>query len=100
MRMILDCRRPNRCFAAPPGVELVSAEGSARIEVEVDDAECPEGSSWEAEEKWLSALRVTLGVADVRDCFHRLRLPSELSRWFCYPGGTAAEFGLTGVDLE
>ena len=48
-------------------------------------------------EERLSALKVSLGVADVSDCFHRLRFGSALAtlkKYFCYPPLEAAELGI------
>lgn len=83
MRMILDCRRSNTHFLSPPGVDLLSSEGLSRIEVH-DPA----------------GVEIALAMADVKDCFHRMRLDGEIRRWFCYPPGTAKEFGLVGRVIE
>ena len=38
--LILDARAANRLFTAPPGVDLLSGEGLARLEVELEDDDC------------------------------------------------------------
>jgi len=92
MRLILDCRRTNRRFRAPPGVDLLTSEGLSRIEVESE-------AGLQADEVE-RRLQVYLGTADVKDCFHRMRIEPPLSQWFCYPVGTAKEFGLTGQVID
>ena len=72
MRIIVDARRCNARFRTPPGVDLCSAEGLTRVEVE---AECDDPS--------LEDLALHLGVADVQDAFHRFRLRDEFASWFC-----------------
>ena len=84
MRMILDCRRANQAFVEPPGINLLTAEGLANIELPSDGEE---------------PVSIFLGAGDIKDCFHRYRLSESISRWFCYPKGTAKEFGLTGSLL-
>ena len=87
MRMILDCRRSNGRFVNPPGVDLLSSEGLSRIEV--DSAQAVD-----------VATRICLGSADVQDCFHRMRIGPPLCQWFCYPPGSAKEFGMTGQVVD
>ena len=72
MRLILDCRAANRHFVLPPSTELLSSEGFSRIEAELD-----EGVD-------LEALRMYLGIAHVKDCFHRMKLDGEICEYFCY----------------
>ena len=88
MRLILDCRAANRHFVLPPSTELLSSEGFARIEAELDGG------------PGLEALRMHLGIADVKDCFHRMKLEGEICEYFCYEGGYASEFGVSKVDGE
>eukprot|EP00959_Pyramimonas_sp_CCMP1952_P290174 6069266-Pyramimonas_sp.AAC.1 len=85
MRMVLDCRRSNQRFVAPPGVELLSTEGLGRIECEAEQAD---------------ALPIFLGTADAKDCFHRMMFGSRLSKYFCYPGGLAKELGIVGQTVD
>ena len=42
--------------------------------------------------------RIFISTVDVADCFHRMRMPPWLTRYFCLPSLTAAEPGLTEVD--
>lgn len=76
LRLILDCRRSNRRFRSPPGVELLTAEGWSRVEVELmsDGLADP----------------LALGITDIENCFHRFKfgeegLGSELSDYFHCP---------------
>ena len=62
IRLILDCRRANARFWAPPGTELLSSEGFSNIEF--DDTGCGKTN--------LEQLRLHLGVGDVADRFHRM----------------------------
>ena len=92
-RLIIDARPANRLFLPPPGVSLLTGEGLARMEVEIDDDA--------ATHRALGALRVALGVADVSDCFHRLRFGpelQELKKFFAYPPILAGDAGVTEVD--
>ena len=41
-----------------------------------------------------------LGEADVKDAFHRLGMPSYLSRSFGYPGCTAEELKMVGEMVD
>ena len=71
-RLVIDARRANRHFATPPGVNLCSVEGLSKIEVVVPDDFDP---SSEAGLKLMRDLDMTLGVADVADAFHNMRIP-------------------------
>lgn len=84
MRMILDCRRSNTHFVSPPGVDLLSSEGLSRIEVR-DPA---------------AGAEAAVAMADVKDCFHGMRLDGDIRRWFCYPSGTAKEIGVVGQVID
>ncbi|CAK0807139.1 unnamed protein product [Prorocentrum cordatum] len=85
MRMVLDCRRSNQRFVTPPGVELLSTEGLGRIECDTEQT---------------GTLPIFPGKADVKDCFHRMMFGNHLSKYFCYPGGLAKEFGIVGQLVE
>lgn len=79
-RMTLDCRRSNRMFRDAPHVNLLTSEGFAHFEVLADWS--GPSPSWPA---------MFIGVADVRDAFHRLLMPPELSPRFCFePVGVGA----------
>ena len=76
VRLVIDARRSNCHFAGPPSVDLLTGEGLAGIEVELPpDVEI---GSQEAEDI-LQALRMSLGVSDVSDAFHTMRIPRESS---------------------
>ncbi len=79
LRLIVDARDVNRRCRRPPGVSLASPECLAGLE-------CTD-----EEEYFIATL-------DVRDAFHRLRLPPELSEMFCFPGGYAHEFNISEID--
>ena len=42
---------------------------------------------------------MALGLADVSDCFHRMRIPTTLGAWFCRPPVTAGEMSVVGMNL-
>ena len=96
-RLILDCRRINRLFVNPPGVELCSSEALARLEIQLPDNVLP--GSPEAGEA-LRQVRVALGLADVKDCFHRYKVPLRLARFFGVGRAIARELGIVGTPLE
>ncbi|CAK0828541.1 unnamed protein product, partial [Prorocentrum cordatum] len=93
--ILVDARRANAHFKDPPGVELLSSEGLARIEVHVPDAGF---SNYEDLRAALEAQQVYIGMADVKDCFHRMRIDSALSQYFCLPPVKAGAFGVTEVE--
>eukprot|EP00438_Fugacium_kawagutii_P016537 Skav227298 [mRNA] locus=scaffold2645:95140:99516:- [translate_table: standard] len=93
LRMITDARRANACFHDPPGVNLMTGEGIGRIEVEL------EGATWMTEEV-ADALSIFVGLSDVRDCFHRMRVPRWLSKFFAWRPVPAKVVGLTGTMLD
>jgi len=93
IRLILDARLTNRMFADPPGVSLCTAEGFSKIEVEVPSGIDPYSDSGR---QWLESLGLCMGLADVKDCFHRMIVPPELSDFFCFPPIRARDVGLSG----
>ena len=76
-RLILDCRRTNARFVRPPGVELLSSYGLGKIEARGH----------------LRGIASHLGVGDVADCFHRLRLGGGIRRYVCWPSIKAKYLG-------
>ena len=76
MRLIIDAWAPNRVFADPPHVSLLTAEGLGAIEVEFGDGVDPE-SGLAAD--MLRLLTVYLGLGDVDNAFHRLLMPNWMS---------------------
>ncbi|CAK0795767.1 unnamed protein product, partial [Prorocentrum cordatum] len=95
LRLIVDARRTNAHFRDPPGVELLSSEGLARIEVQMPDSGF---SSYEDLRAASHAQQVYIGMADVKDCFHRMRIDSALSQYFCLPPVKAGAFGVSEVE--
>ncbi|CAE7731551.1 unnamed protein product [Symbiodinium sp. CCMP2592] len=100
LRMIVDARRANAVFREPPGVDLCSAEGFSRIEVE-DLADCRGlADGFPGEGVFPDDWGLYVGLSDVKDAFHRMKQPRWLSRYFCFLPLTAGELGLTGDELE
>ncbi len=93
LRMITDARKANQMFKEPPGVSLMTGEGIGRIEIELDD------EVW-ATPSAMDAVTTFVGLSDVRDCFHRMRVPSWLSRYFAWSAVPAKIVGLQGTWLE
>eukprot|EP00435_Cladocopium_sp_Y103_P042465 s504_g11.t1 len=93
LRMITDARPANRLFRDPPGVSLMTGEGLGRIEVACDDSVFANSAA-------LEALSVFIGLSDVRDCFHRMRVPIWLSRYFAWRPVPAYIVGLEGTLLD
>ncbi|CAK0845399.1 unnamed protein product [Prorocentrum cordatum] len=101
-RLIVDARRANECFKAPPGVSLPSSLGLSRVEVALP-ADAPLGSERAVE--LLSDFYLSVGLSDVSNCFHRLCVPAWLSDYFCLPLAPAHVMGameqqLVREDLE
>ena len=96
-RLIVDARRANQHFRAPPGVSLVSSEGLGKIEVELPEYVDVDTLFGQA---LLHDTQVYLGAADVKDCFHRMRMPPWLRRYFCLPAVPASVVGMAGQQLE
>lgn len=97
IRMIIDARNTNRMFREPPGVDLLTADGFSRVEVEV-----PEGlePGTQLYEDHVRSVKVSMGLSDVKDCFHRLRQPKWLAEYFCFEGIPAKWVGLGGQELD
>ena len=64
-RLILDCRRVNALFRAPPVTELGSLAA-------MGDLHIPEGHD------------MFISGGDIRDCFYACKLPDELLSYFCF----------------
>ena len=77
LRMITDARLSNLKFKAAPGVSLMSSESFGRIEVAFEN-----GVFADPEE--IDRLVTYLGLSDVKDCFHRMRVPMWLARYFAW----------------
>ena len=85
---------PTEYFRSPPSVRLCTAEGFSRIEVEIP-ADLTPGS--EAYEEYFRERGLHFGLADVKDCFHRMRQPHWLSKYFV-PAFRIK--GLPGSEIE
>ena len=70
LRLILDCRRTNRLFLDPPSTQLVTGEGLGRVEIDWDDGAAFDG--------WEMRFQIALGVGDVSNCFHGMRLRGKI----------------------
>ena len=88
LRMITDARCANRLFKDAPPVSLMTSEGLGRVELEMGVAALEDTSLFDH-------LVVHLGLSDVKDCFHRMRVPRWLSRYFCWEAVPAKVVGLT-----
>lgn len=95
--MIVDARPANQIFNSPPSVQLCTAEGFARIEIEAP-ASLKTGTA--AFSEFLQRQGLYFGLVDVNDCFHRMSQPPWLSRYFCW-GAVPARWteGLVGTVL-
>ncbi|CAK0897324.1 unnamed protein product, partial [Prorocentrum cordatum] len=82
LRLIIDARRSNGHFRAPPSVRLLSSEGFGRIEVEL-----PPGTHPSSEEgrRLLDAFTAYGTATDVKHCVYRMRIHEDLGRYFCLP---------------
>ena len=81
LRMIVDARVVNKRFKRAPTVNMTTPEVLSSLECAPDDV-------------------VFSSTIDVKDCFHRLKLSCQMSDYFCMPGGTAKQFGVTHVNGE
>ena len=93
LRMITDARSANRLFKEPPGVSLMTGEGLGRIEVAC-------GETVFSDPDAIDALSIYIGLSDVRDCFHRMRVPQWLAKYFAWEPVPASLLGLEGTVLE
>ena len=96
LRLILDCRPSNRHFVTPPGVYLATFEAFARIEVTGEE---DGGIGGLADAVGMEA-ELALGVCDVKDCFHRMRIAEWLSEYFGLEELTAEELGVVGEEID
>ena len=93
LRLITDARRPNQLFKAPPGVRLMTSEGFGKIEFEVTPDVMSDPSA-------LSAAEAFIGLSDVKDCFHRMRVPEWISHFFAWEAVPAKVVGLGGAEVD
>ena len=97
VRLIVDARRVNRRFRAPPSVTLASSEALSRIEIEL-----PADVDFDSEEgrRVLENLEIYLGNGDVKDAFHRFRLRRDFALWFGVGSASAGELRLVGQQVD
>ena len=97
VRLIVDARRVNRRFRAPPSVTLASSEPLSRIEIEL-----PADVDFDSEEgrRVLENLEIYLGNGDVKDAFHRFRLRRDFALWFGVGSASAGELRLAGQQVD
>ena len=85
MRFILDCRKSNRFFADPPATHLITGEGLGDLEIEDGDFV-------------MSGCSLYFGCGDVDSCFHRLKVPGWMSKYFCWEPIEAQYVGVSVVE--
>ena len=81
LRPIVDAGETNRHFKRPPSVALASPEALAGLECK------PES-------------RFRISTVGVRDAFHRMTLPDDLSDCFALPGSTWPEFNVCEFNVK
>ena len=96
-RLIVDARGVNLLFRKPPRVQLCSSEALSRIEIFLSKDPAMMTSSDAA---WIKQLLVYVGVADVDNCFHRLRAPKCLAEFFCLDDVAGEDVGMVGTMLD
>ena len=95
LRMIIDARPANSVFRKPPHTPLCNSEVFANIE---STESC--GVSFE-DLTAASSLPVYLGMADVDNCFHRIRIDEGLGQYFCLPSlFSAKELDIVGQTVS
>ena len=88
--MIVDARPANAMFKRPPHTPLCNSEIFAGFESRNRGEHTFAEMTGPCEP-------VYLGVADVDNCFHRIRISENLGCFFCLPGQfTAKELGIIG----
>ena len=93
LRLTTDVRLSNRRFKAAPGVHLMTSESFGRFEV------CFEDNVFTSPEA-ISEVVTFLGLSDVKDCFHRLRVPLWLARYFAWEAVPAKVVGLENSYVD
>ena len=97
IRTIIDARGTNEMFRPPPGVDLLTSDGFSRIELNIPKHLVPGTDSFN---DYLNERRISIGLSDVKDCFHRLRHPRWLAEYFCLDGVPASWVGLENTYLD
>ena len=93
LRLITDARRANQLFKAPPGVQLLSSEGFGKIELDVSAEVLGDPEAF-------SALEIFVGLSDIKDCYHRMKVPRWISRYFAWEAVPAKVLKMTGQELD
>ena len=75
-RLIIDARVTNLHFLLPPGVSLATSERLSRVEIALENDDVDPGGP-----SRLASLH--LGLADVKDAFHRFKISKLYSHFFC-----------------
>ena len=97
IRLIVDARSANVKFREPPGVSLCSSEGFSRIECQLSEHARPGTQAFVDE---LQSMNIHIGLSDVKDCFHRLKQPRWLAKYFCFKPIRASWVNLGGTTLD
>jgi hypothetical protein len=82
LRVILDARSPNRRFKRPPSMAIANGSDFSRIDV-----------------SGVEQLYVAMG--DIDNAFYRMKMPHDLSRFFCMPdveGSFLLNLGVYSVE--
>ena len=95
--MIIDARRANQRMRNPPGISMCTTESLARIEVILHTRPGDDQGSLEQQ---LRLLQLTLGMADVESCFHRIKIDKGLAKYFGLLPVKAKDLGMAGTVLE
>ncbi|OLQ04427.1 hypothetical protein AK812_SmicGene12519 [Symbiodinium microadriaticum] len=97
LRLIVDARGTNRLFKAPPGVDLLTSDGFARIELVPPPHLAPGSKEFT---QFLEQQKIAIGLSDVKDCFHRMKQPRWLSDYFCFDPVPASLVNLAGTMMN
>ena len=96
VRLIIDARLVNLRFVAPASVTLMTSEGFAMVEVELEAGIDPYS---EEGKQALEAVELVLGIGDIADAFHRFKIDREFAAYFGLMDVTAKEIGVVGQDF-
>ena len=81
LRTIVDARPTNQIFKRPPSTVLCTSETFSKFEIELRDDIDPD--SPEADVCY-NSIQIYANICDVDNCFHRMRMPYLLSRYFAF----------------
>lgn len=79
--MIIDARRANCHFRDPAYVSLATGDTLSRLEFNAGEV-------------------VTIGMADLKDAFYHLELPSALRKFFCLPSILTKHLSEAGIPIS